>query len=138
MAKVEKSPSEEALPNVAALQAENARLTRELGEALAQQTALGNVLKVISRSAFDLQPVLDTLAENATLLSRADYGYINQLEGTIFTPVATFSQGPDSERQFRYVRESTRYGYNDGWRLPGLRSGAFRRIGSHSGRDHSR
>ncbi|HLZ07400.1 MAG TPA: GAF domain-containing protein [Chloroflexota bacterium] len=78
---------------------------RELGGALAQQTALSNVLKVISRSAFDLQPVLDTLAENATLLSRADYGYIMGLEGTVFTPVATFSQGPDQDQGLRYVRE---------------------------------
>ena len=73
---------------------ENARLLSELRESLQQQTATADVLKVISRSTFDLQTVLDALVESATRLCGATRGHIFQFDGGYLRFAAAYGAWP--------------------------------------------
>jgi hypothetical protein len=67
----------------------------ELRVALEQQTATSELLKVIGRSTFELQPVFDALAENAVKLCSAERAFILRYDGHVLRAAASYNASPE-------------------------------------------
>jgi GAF domain-containing protein len=80
---------------------ENARLLNELRESLQRQTATADVLKVISRSTFDLQTVLDTLVESAVHLCDSDHAWLFRRDGEVYRWAASYGHSKNEHERIK-------------------------------------
>jgi GAF domain-containing protein len=85
---------------------ENTRLLNELRESLERQTATANVLKAISRSGFELQPVFETVLENAVKLCEAERSFVFLFDGKVLRAAASYNTSPETPRSFARLRPS--------------------------------
>ena len=90
------SPAKQA-QTIAKLRQELEARDRELAEALEQQTATGEILRVIASSSTDVQPVLDKVAENAARLCNANDALIFRVEGDVHRRVAAYGHIPTTD-----------------------------------------
>ena len=84
----------------AVIAVENVRLFNETKEALERQTATSELLKVIGEATSDLQPVFDTLAENAVKVCRAGQAFIFRFDRRFLRVVASCNVSPELKRFF--------------------------------------
>ena len=80
---------------------ENARLLSELRESLEQQTATSEVLRVISSSPGELEPVFQAMLENAVRICEAKFGVMFRFDADVPYPVATLNLSPAVDDYFR-------------------------------------
>ncbi|MGD9925724.1 MAG: GAF domain-containing protein, partial [Pseudorhodoplanes sp.] len=93
-------PAADAKPDIVALQNQIADTQRLLSEAQEQQAASAEVLKLVSRSAFDLPALLDRLLQTAARICEADIGTIRYRDGADYLLAATYGCTPEWRDHF--------------------------------------